>query len=1039
MGNSRTRVAVLVANQIASGAQSGLPRLTGLDIVLHCQRPADWESSCRSVAFDVLLIDCSVSPLRHLTDVMQKLQLSASIPVVGVVAATLAPPDAGQSAANATLPAEHLVVVAPISERELGVYLSLAVSNHAFRSEHDFATHIVGNVAQGISVTTATGEFEFVNRAYADMFGWTPEKLIGKNTEFVTVPAHRAAQSGQRELRRAGKTTTYESVLQRCDGTEVVVSITATPRFIDGVFVGSIAIITDLTDRIALEGLAQTERDFAYRVVSRMGQGVALSDADGIMKYANPAFAALTGRSAEEMIGKPSANLFVPGDQPTQAEQGDKRARGENSTYLASFLRPDGTTVPVSINASPMVVSGRFDGSIAVVDDLTERLRLDAELCKQRDFANHILDTVGQGIAVTSVTGVIEYVNPALAQMFGVALDEPIGIASEALFVADDQGQLAKQRELRRAGKTSTYETRLKRRNGELLWVSITSAPRIVDGKFTGVISVISDLSARRAAEVAIAESERRYRELVEWSPLPAFVHRHGRLIYANPAFVELVQASSLEEALRPSVLDYVHEDDRPLATARMQATSAGAQSESLVEMHGVRANGTDMFVETQGTAITFDGEPAVLVVVRDISQRKLAEAERASLEAQLRESQKMQAIGTLAGGIAHDFNNILAIILGNLEIVSQDLAEDARERQSLTEIRKAATRARGLVSQILSFSRREAILRKRISLEPVVKEAARLLRATLPGRLALEVRVSPDVPEVLADATLMQQILLNFCTNAMQAIRVSSGTITISLDWVPVDQALSARLVGLQKFSVQPQPRMVRLAVADNGPGMPKKVIERIFEPFFTTKPVDEGTGLGLSVVHGIVEAHEGAVTCDSELGAGTTFSVYLPQVVLDPVGDDGTKPTEPPAAGQLEPAIPNAAVPTGGLRMMYVDDDESLVFLMERLLSRRGFQVRGFTDQVTALQLLRDEPAAFDMLITDYNMPGMTGLDLARIVRTLLPDLPIAVASGFIDEQLREQATAAGVGQIIFKATAVDDFCETFTQTINALMKRS
>jgi CheY-like chemotaxis protein len=290
-----------------------------------------------------------------------------------------------------------------------------------------------------------------------------------------------------------------------------------------------------------------------------------------------------------------------------------------------------------------------------------------------------------------------------------------------------------------------------------------------------------------------------------------------------------------------------------------------------------------------------------------------------------------------------------------------------------------------------------------------------------------------------LADATLMQQILLNFCTNAMQAIRVSSGTITISLDWVPVDQALSARLVGLQKFSVQPQPRMVRLAVADNGPGMPKKVIERIFEPFFTTKPVDEGTGLGLSVVHGIVEAHEGAVTCDSELGAGTTFSVYLPQVVLDPVGDDGTKPTEPPAAGQLEPAIPNAAVPTGGLRMMYVDDDESLVFLMERLLSRRGFQVRGFTDQVTALQLLRDEPAAFDMLITDYNMPGMTGLDLARIVRTLLPDLPIAVASGFIDEQLREQATAAGVGQIIFKATAVDDFCETFTQTINALMKRS
>jgi two-component system cell cycle sensor histidine kinase/response regulator CckA len=1039
MGNFRTRVAVLEANQIAAGAQSGLPRLAGVDIVLHCQRPADWESSCRGVVFDVLLIDCSVSPRQHLTDVMQTLQLSASIPVVGVVAATLDPTDAGQSATDPTLQAEHLVVAAPISERELGLCLALAVSNHAFRSEHDFAMHIVGRIAQGISVTTATGEFEFVNRAYADMFGWTPENLIGKKAEFVTAPAHRMAQSEQRELRRAGKATTYESVLQRRDGTEVVVSITATPRFIDGVFAGSIAIITDLSDRIALESLAQTERDFAYRVVSRMGQGVALSDADGIMKYANPAFAALAGRPAEEMVGKPAADLFVPGDRLAQAEQGAKRARGESSTYVASFLRPDGSTVPVSINASPMVVSGRFDGSFAVVDDLTERLRLDAELRKQRDFANQILDTVGQGIAVTSVEGVIEYVNPALAQMFGVALDEPIGVASEALFVADDQGQLAKQRELRRAGKTSTYETRLKRRNGKVLWVSITSAPRIIDGEFTGVISVISDLSARRAAEVAMAESERRYRELVEWSPLPALVHRHGRLIYANPAFVELVQASSLEEALRPSLLDYVHEDDQPLAALRMQATTAGAQSAPLVEMRGVRANGTDMFVETQGTAITFDGEPAVLVVVRDITQRKLAEAERASLEAQLRESQKMQAIGTLAGGIAHDFNNILAIILGNLEIVSQDLAKDAREQESLTEIRKAATRARGLVSQILSFSRREAILRKRISLEPVVREVARLLRATLPRRLALEVRVSPDVPEVLADATQMQQILLNFCTNSMQAIPAGSGKITISLDWVLVDDALSARLVGLQKFSAQAQPRMVRLAVTDDGPGMPKEIIERIFEPFFTTKPVDEGTGLGLSVVHGIVEAHEGAVTCDSELGAGTTFSVYLPQAVLKPVGDDSTKPTEPPAAGQLKPAIPNAAVPTSGLRLMYIDDDESLVSLMERLLSRRGFQVSGFTDQVAALQLLCDEPAAFDVLITDYNMPGMTGLDLARTVRTRVPDLPIAIASGFINEQLREQATAAGVSQIIFKATAVDDLCETFTQTINVLAKRS
>ena len=242
-----------------------------------------------------------------------------------------------------------------------------------------------------------------------------------------------------------------------------------------------------------------------------------------------------------------------------------------------------------------------------------------------------------------------------------------------------------------------------------------------------------------------------------------------------------------------------------------------------------------------------------------DITARKQAEAERASLEAQLRESQKMQAIGTLAGGIAHDFNNALATILGNAELARQDSANNPPTLESLEEIRKAGTRARNLVQQILAFSRRQPTARKPIDLAPVVTEATHLLRATLPARLSLAVHCD-QVPPVLADASQIEQVLINLGTNAMQAMRNAPGRIDIRLDTVILDATLTGAHVALEDLRARSPERRVRLSVSDNGPGMDAATKERIFEPFFTTKPVGEGTGLGLSVVHGIVQGHEGA-----------------------------------------------------------------------------------------------------------------------------------------------------------------------------------
>jgi len=407
------------------------------------------------------------------------------------------------------------------------------------------------------------------------------------------------------------------------------------------------------------------------------------------------------------------------------------------------------------------------------------------------------------------------------------------------------------------------------------------------------------------------------------------------------------------------------------------------------------------------------DGQAlAVAGTVQDITARKDAEAAHASLEAQLRESQKIEAIGTLAGGIAHDLNNIISIILGNSELACGDVTNNPKTLESLNEIQKAGIRARDLVQQILAYSRRQPTTRKVISLAPIVDEAVRLLRATLPARVLLDVNCKADAPPVLADATQIEQILINLATNAAQAIGDTPGRIDIRLASVLPDKALLKKVPALQAMQHRHPGRVVRLSVHDTGCGMDAATMQRIFEPFFTTKPVGEGTGLGLSVVHGIMRVHEGEIRVDSEPGKGTTFELYLP--ASQAPGTAAIQEPTPPATTILSQHV------------LYIDDDESLVFLVKRLLEKRGYRVSGYLQQQQALDALRTDPESYDLVLTDYNMPGMSGLDVAREVRTIRPDLPVAIASGFITEELNALAEGVGVRALISKPNAVVDLCD-------------
>jgi CheY-like chemotaxis protein len=293
---------------------------------------------------------------------------------------------------------------------------------------------------------------------------------------------------------------------------------------------------------------------------------------------------------------------------------------------------------------------------------------------------------------------------------------------------------------------------------------------------------------------------------------------------------------------------------------------------------------------------------------------------------------------------------------------------------------------------------------------------------------VALDVFCGADVPAVLADASQMQQALINLCTNAVQAMRGGPGRIGIRLDTVTLDAALAGAHPELQALYAKRPGRTVRLAVSDNGCGMDAATLGRIFEPFFTTKPAGEGTGLGLSIVHGVVQGHEGAIAVDSQPGKGATFTLYFPATEV-----------QSGAPNFEEGAVTETAAMGAGQHILYIDDDESLVFLMKRLIERRGFRISGYTDPSEALAALRTDPHLFDLVVSDYNMPGMSGLDVAREVRAIRADLPVAVASGFIDEELRAQAKGAGVVELIFKADAAEDLCEAFVRLAQTAGEKS
>jgi signal transduction histidine kinase len=409
-----------------------------------------------------------------------------------------------------------------------------------------------------------------------------------------------------------------------------------------------------------------------------------------------------------------------------------------------------------------------------------------------------------------------------------------------------------------------------------------------------------------------------------------------------------------------------------------------------------------DLLIST--TLLNIDGASRVLLSLTDITQRKRAEQERQRLESQLHQSQKMESIGTLAGGIAHDFNNILFPVMGFTEMLLEDTPEDDPIRDSLEQIYNGTLRAKDLVQQILTFARQKDGEFKLMQMQPMVKEAIKLIRSTIPTTIGIQQNIQTDCRPIKADPTQIHQIVMNLATNAYHAMEEKGGKLTILLNEMEFTED---DLVSLDISSGV----YACLTIQDTGRGMNKALTQKIFDPFFTTKGKDKGTGMGLSVVHGIVKNMSGAIRVYSEPGKGTQFNIYLP-VVQTRSEQQLTDITEP--------------IQTGTEHILLVDDEVTIVEMEQAMLERLGYKVTTRSSSIDALEAFRANPDKFDLIITDMAMPNMAGDKLSVEINQIRPDIPILLCTGFSEIISEEKAKSLGINGFLLKPVISRDLSQ-------------
>jgi len=592
-------------------------------------------------------------------------------------------------------------------------------------------------------------------------------------------------------------------------------------------------------------------------------------------------------------------------------------------------------------------------------------------------------------VTLHDLSAVVLDANDEACRCLGYTRDELVGLSVRDYVIGFDDQAVARMVALLDRDGIATLRAEHRRKDGTTFPVEARLA--LVRGQGPArVLAYVRDLSEQEAARSALRASEARYRHLLEVLPDGILTYdAQGVVTYANPAAARLTGAARAEDLIGTSALDRVHAEAHEAARERLRRVLAGAHVRS-VESLLLRVDGTSFPAEVTSVAI---GVGQIITVARDVSDRHRAEVERAALQERLRQSEKIEALGTLAGGVAHDFNNVLAAILGHAEALAGTLPPGSVGRDDAEQISVAARRAKGVVQQILAFARRRPAEAAPVDVARTVQEELSLVRAATPANVEIVARLDPRAGAVQADPTQLHQVLLNLSANARDAMAPRGGRLEVAVEAavVPSEGAHPALPAG----------RYVRLAVADTGQGMDAATRARAFEPYFTTKPLGAGSGLGLSVVHGIASGLGGAVRLESAVGQGTRVEVWLPRL---------PEPAPTP--------VPAAPIPLGDRRrILLVDDDPPVARAISRMLATLGYDVTVDGSAEAGLERFRGDPAAFDLVITDQTLPRMGGDELTLSLLALRPDLPVLICTGYSARLDDQSARAIGARALLPK----------------------
>ena len=731
----------------------------------------------------------------------------------------------------------------------------------------------------------------------------------------------------------------------------------------------------------------------------------------------NPQMTEITGYSREEINQLGWYQTMYP-DPEVQKRAIERMAQMREGDHIRAeqwvITTKSGETKPLSISTS---IIKKEDGKVhvlAIMQNIAERKEAEEALKKSEERYRLLSDNVRDVIWTRDMNLRLTFVSPSIMEQQGFTIEEAMTRTPEENWPPDSlnllQKALAEEMEVEKKEKkdlsrSRTIEVEVKCKDGSTIWTEAKmSFLRDQNGRPTGIIGVTRDISERKQVEEALRRSEEKYRTVLEANPDPVVVYdMKGKVIYFNPAFTR-VFGWTLAERLGKKMDVFVPEEALRETKMMIEKVLTGERFFN-IETRRYNKNGETIPVSISG-AIYKDknGNPIGSVInLRDISLQK-------KLEAQLQQAQKMEAIGTMAGGIAHDFNNILSSVIGYTELTLDSEKKGTFQYKNLQEVLSAGNRARDLVKQILTFSRQVDHEQKPIQLKPQIKEALKMIRASIPSTIEIDQNLQSD-ELIMADPTQIHQILMNLCTNAAHAMENNGGRLTVSLMDADLDSEFISRHPNLKPGSY------INLIISDTGHGISPDVMEKIFDPFFTTKEKGKGTGLGLSVVHGIVRSCGGEIFAYSEPGKGSTFKICLPVIK---------------GRFKLEESA-ERPIPTGVERILFIDDEPVIMEMGKQILESLGYDVVARNSSIEALELFKEKKDNFDLVITDMTMPHITGEKLAEKLMQIRPDIPVILCTGFSSMIDERKALGIGIRAFITKPVLKREIAEAIREVLD------